>query len=236
MKSIKSIKLSTMRKLSLICFLTLFAGTFSFAQNEVGEDAFGLNLGNYGFGVDYARNMTEKITLRGRLQALPFKLEDFGSLSLNGKPTVIDTDVKIHNASVLADWYPFKNSSFKLIGGVSYFFNNELSSDILVNETVSLGEGGEFVFTPEDLGRISIDVEWNKVAPFLGLGFGRAVPNKIVALSVEVGAFYVGEPKVGMDVDGLLAGTAESADDLEAAISTYSFLPQINARIAFRID
>ena len=180
--------------------------------------------------------MTEKITLRGRFQALPFKLEDLTNLTLNGKPTIIDANVKINNISVLADWYPFQNSSFKLIGGVSYFLNNEVSSDILVNETVNLGEGGEFVFTPEDLGRIGVDVEWNKIAPFIGLGFGRAVPNKVVALSVEAGAFYVGEPKVGMTADGLLAGTAESANDLEEAISTYSFIPQINARIAFRID
>ena len=68
------------------------------------------------------------------------------------------------------------------------------------------------------------------------LGFGRAVPNKVVALSVEMGAFYVGEPKVSMTADGLLAGTEESASDLEATMSTYSIIPQINARIAFRID
>lgn len=225
-----------MRKLRLVCFLALLSGVFSFAQNEPGDHSFGLNLGTHGIGLDYARNMTEKITLRGRFQALPFKFEDFTSLTLNGKPTIIDANVKIHNVSVLADWYPFQNSSFKLIGGVSYFLNNEVSSDILVNETVNLGEGGEFVFTPEDLGRISVDVEWNKIAPFVGLGFGRAVPNKVVALSVEAGAFYVGEPKVSMTAEGLLAGTAESANDLEEAISTYSFIPQINARIAFRID
>ena len=41
-----------------------------------------------------------------------------------------------------------------------------MSSDILVNETVNLGEGGEFVL-PEDLGRIGVDVEWNKIAPFI---------------------------------------------------------------------
>ena len=81
-----------------------------------------------------------------------------------------------------------------------------------------------------------IDVEWNKVAPFIGLGFGRAVPNKVVALSLEMGAFYVGEPKVGMTADGTFSRNRRICFDLEDAISTYSFIPQINARIAFRID
>ena len=58
----------------------------------------------------------------------------------------------------------------------------------------------ESLFTPEDLGRIGVDVEWNKIAPFIGLGFGRAVPQGS-SISVEAGA-YVGEPKVGMTADG----------------------------------
>ena len=232
-----------MRKLKLICFLSIFFGTLSIAQNTVGSQSVGLNLGTHGIGLDYARNMTEKITLRGRVQALPLKVEDFTSLELDGKPTIIDADVKIHNASILADWYPFKNSSFKIMGGISYFFNNEVSTDILVDETVYLGEDGDdpdsegdFIFYPEDLGRIGIDIEWNKVAPYFGIGFGRAVPNKAVALSLEMGAFYVGEPKVGMSATGLLAGTEESASDLEDALNTYSLIPQINARIAFKLD
>ena len=232
-----------MRKLRFICFLSMLFGSLSFAQNTVGDHSFGLNLGSHGIGLDYARNMTENVTLRGRFQALPFNLEDFTAVELDGKPTIIDANVKIHNVSILADWYPFKNSSFKLMGGVSYFFNNEVTTDILINETIYLGEDGDdadsegdFVFYPEDLGRIGIDVEWNKVAPYFGIGFGRAVPNKVVALSVEMGAFYVGEPKVSMTADGLLAGTEESASDLESTMSTYSIIPQINARIAFRID
>lgn len=232
-----------MRKLKLVCFLSLLIGTFSFAQNIAGDHSFGLNLGTHGAGLDYARNMSEKITLRGRFQVLPLKVEDFTSIKLDGKPTIIDANVKINNASILADWYPFKNSSFKLMGGLTYFFNNEISTDILIDETIYLGEDGDdadsegdFVFYPEDLGRIGIDIDWNRIAPYFGFGFGRAVPNKVVALSLEMGAFYVGEPKVGMTADGLLAGTEESASDLEAALSTYSFIPQINARIAFRID
>ena len=45
-----------------------------------------------------------------------------------------------------------------------------------------------------------------------------------------MGAFYVGEPKVSMTADGLLAGTEESASDLESTMSTYSIIPQINAK------
>ena len=138
-----------MRKLRLVCFLALLSGVFSFAQNEPGDHSFGLNLGTHGIGLDYARNMTEKITLRGRFQALPFKFEDFTSLTLNGKPTIIDANVKIHNVSVLADWYPFQNSSFKLIGGVSYFLNNEVSSDILVNETVAYNNKLNLIIYPK---------------------------------------------------------------------------------------
>ena len=70
------------------------------------------------------------------------------------------------------------------MGGVSYS-NNEVTTDILINETIYLGEDGDDADSKEilcldDLGRIGIDVEWNKVAPYFGVGFGRAVPNKVV--------------------------------------------------------
>ena len=111
-----------MRKLRLVCFLALLNGVFSFAQNTAGDHSFWSKPRNPWNWSGLRKKHDRKNNLRGRFQALPFNLEDFTSLTLNGKPTIIDANVKIHNISILADWYPFQNSSFKLIGGVSYFF------------------------------------------------------------------------------------------------------------------
>jgi hypothetical protein len=240
----------------------LFAGamgisTFSFAQDapppppteestftpliEPGAMALGLNFGLPGVGLDFAYKINQSFSARARFQTLPFELNDF-EYTLDGQDLLADVTLNFSQIGIVADYYPFKSSSFKLMAGVSYFINNSFSATIAINDTLYVGEDGsdaddlgDFVFYPDDIGTITIASEWGQIVPYMGLGFGRAVPNKRVGFGIELGAYYIGAPDVNVDATGMLTETSEEEAGLEEGLSEYAWLPQINLRLSVRL-
>ena len=47
------------------------------------------------------------------------------------------------------------------------------------------------------------------VKPYVGIGYGRAIPNKAVSFSVDLGAQYQGKPTVWAKGEGLTGRTEE---------------------------
>ena len=113
----------------------------------------------------------------------------------------------IEQGELLVDVHPFKNW-FKLTLGGGYALGREASVYMIVLDTVYAGEDGsdpdnlgDFILYPEDLGFVDIQFLWNQWTPYVGFGFGRAVPNKRIGLSVDLGAYYLGSIRV--EAEGL---------------------------------
>jgi len=206
-----------------------------------GAMALGLNFGMPGVGLDFAYKINESFSARVRYQALPFEINDF-EYTLDGQDLLADVTLNFSQIGIVADYYPFQSSSFKLMAGVSYFINNSFSATVAINDTLYVGEDGDdaddlgdFVFYPDDIGTISIASEWGQIVPYMGLGFGRAVPNKRVGFGIELGAYYIGAPDVNVDATGMLTETSEEEAGLEEGLAEYAWLPQINLRLSVRL-
>ena len=93
------------------------------------------------------------------------------------------------------------------------FWNgNEVEFDAAPNAPV---EFGGIILTPAQAGRIDGDVEFNEVAPFLGIGFDNThQTDSRLSLYASFGVLYQGEP----DVDLTVSGTANALPGFAATL------------------
>ena len=97
--------------------------------------------------------------------------------------------------ALLLNVYPFKSSSFFVCGGAYFggakFIKIEGHSDELqqlVTEGKEAGiEIGDYFIPVDKNGNVNGGLKVNSFRPYLGLGFGRAVPKKAHRLHVRIG-------------------------------------------------
>ncbi len=229
-----------MKKRDFFFLLFLFSCVFAFSQEleeetqEKRKFAVAVNGSTLGVGGEVGMTLSQKFSLRLRGQYLNIdnvlggKEEEIGgeTFIIDGGPgsTVID---------LVVDYYPFKRSSFKLVGGLGYFINGELSF-MGVNETGF--SYGDLVIAAEDVGTIDFIMDYSGLSPYLGLGFGRAIPKGRVGFGFELGTYYLGEPEASIVATDMMADNVELREDrFQEDISDYRWYPFINLRIAVNL-
>lgn len=193
--------------------------------------AVAVNISTLGGGLEVARNITPHLNLR--LRGNMFSLEDYRvDLELGGEPVHINASTQFMEMDLVAEYLPFKKSSFKLVGGVGYFMKAEANALAVYDGEI---EYGDLTMTSDEIGTIDFMVDYSGLSPYLGLGFGRAVPKKRVGFGVELGSFYLAKPKVTIIATKMLSPTSEEAQTLQENISDYRWFPFVNFRLAVRI-
>ena len=178
-------------------------------------------------------------------------------------PDKIDFDGKLKYTAghLLFDVYPFKNSSFHVTAG-AYLGNKELVNmntlgyEFLlktiydynhseIREEWGLGKIGvklgNYFLEPDKEGMINATVEVNALRPYIGVGFGRAIPTKHrFACNFDLGLQFWGTPKVYLEGDNGKSQLEKSNLDPESAkalkkLSETTFWPVLNVRCAYRL-
>lgn len=96
---------------------------------------------------------------------------------------------------------------------------------------------GGYSVTPDDQGNVNAYIKVNNIRPYVGLGFGRAVPKSRINCQVDLGVQFWGRPAVYNGVNGehLTAEGAEGEDGgLLKLISNLKVLPVLSIRLAGR--
>ena len=125
---------------------------------------------------------------------------------------------------------------FHINVGVLYNFNHhEISGRPTHNFTV-----GKLTITPEEIGEVRINMDYNSICPYIGIGFGSNMSRKKrVTFSFELGFVYEGSPVVTLEATEMLTPTAEDEQNLNAIQSNvdtyYMFYPVINFQVSVRI-
>ena len=178
-------------------------------------------------------------------------------------PDKIDFDGKLKYTAghLLFDVYPFKNSSFHVTAG-AYLGNKELVNmntlgyEFLlktiydynhseIREEWGLGKIGvklgNYFLEPDKEGMINATVEVNALRPYIGVGFGRAIPTRHrFACNFDLGLQFWGTPKVYLEGDNGKSQLEKSNLDPESAkalkkLSETTFWPVLNVRCAYRL-
>lgn len=223
-----------MKNYLLYLFLvTLSLKTYSQDSTSVSEkkNAFAISFGSPGLGLEYARKLSPKIN--AKLVWHSFNLKDFEKEDIEIKDDLVDllANLEVSIIDVGIEYLPFTNSSFKLTAGLGFLSNVNANGVVTYTEEVVFGD---VVVSKNDVGEINGDISWTGVAPYLGIGFGRAIPKKRLGFGIEFGSYFSSSPDVKLTATELLAPTAEQEDNLREALTSFKFIPRVQLRIAYK--
>ena len=175
----------------------------------------------------------------------------------------VEVQGTLHNTTghTLVDVYPFAGRGFHLTLG-AYLRSDEkiVTVDCEENELLkkladlnarrgpyaaipdSYGQAavklGDYNIMPDDDGNANAYIRTKKVRPYVGLGFGRAVPNSRLGCQVDLGVLFWGKPHVynGVNNEELTSEGARGEDGgILKAISSVKFYPAVSVRLVGRL-
>ena len=247
---------------SLLCaFVASVTCSSVYAQsdNDVQMGLFnhlsvGASASTLGYGFDVSMPVTPYIMLRGGLEIMPsFTFDtdvdaDFDTPAGSYYTSVnLEGDTKRTQTYLIANIYPFKRSSFFVAAG-AYFGGGKVvgvkgHSDELRDllKQYPDAEGGiaigDYTLPVEKDGSVSGSIDVKKFRPYLGVGFGRAVPYKRVGFSFELGVQLHGTPQV-KDKNGSindLISRSDADDDFSEIVDKLTVYPVLKFRLSGRI-
>lgn len=201
---------------------------FSMPVTAWGDVFVGPRVGTLGAGGELGVTFTDFIKLRGVVQGFSWTLED-------KKVGGVDYDIGMDflTAGLILDFHPLGISpvggSFRVSAGAFYNANSfDLDSK---DREVNLG-GTTYQ------AKLNGDVEFNPIAPYVGLGWGTSPGLLPFDLTVDLGVLYQGAPKVDLSspqadsTPGLAQAMEREEDDIEDDLSSWTWYPVIMLGVA----
>ena len=229
----------------------------------------GISVGTTGIGFDLAAPVTDYLQLRAGYSFMPklsytAELDVVSNVDLSGVPYAdqipdevdIEGKLNMNNFKFLIDIYPFKASrngfhvtagafigSDKLVSVYNttpFTLPSALSGFNLSDFGLDLADYG-IAFDKNGYARADLKVKGFK--PYLGIGYGRAVPKKRLGVQFDMGVQFWGKPGVYRTVDesgkteqlkkGDFGG--EEADEIFDIMEKITVYPVIKLRLCGRI-
>jgi hypothetical protein len=221
----------------------------------------GTMLGNY-VGIRGGIDYMPKIEYKTDLNLTMVKQNESGVVT--SLPQTVDVKGKLDNITghALFDVYPFKERGFHLTFG-AYFcgkedivtvFNEDEGSlmkvadfnarrgeyaDVPLSYGLLAAKLGDYNIMPDDNGNANAYIKVKKFRPYVGLGFGRAVPRESrLNCQFDMGVQFWDKPVVYNGVNGeVFTSDGAKGEDggILKVISKFSVYPVISIRLAGRL-
>ncbi len=219
-----------MRKLILVAAALAFHATSAGAQSLIGVAA-GPHVSTLGLGADASVKMNDFLVMR--LSGNYFRA------NRNDTYDGISYDVRLSLASAgaLLDYHPFAGG---LLVSAGVYWNGN-GADFSATPTTNVVIGNTS-FTPAEVGRISATLEYQQIAPYIGIRYDTAHHDILpFALRIRAGLFYMGKANVSMSTSGtlssnaaFLAELAREEQNLEEDFDILGFYPAITIGFSVR--
>lgn len=162
----------------------------------------GASIGTTGYGFQVAAPITDYLQLRAGYSFAPnlkYTEKDVDYETFDGGEGKTDIEGKLNmgDLSLLLDIYPFKKPTFHFT--VGFFSGKERVITAYNTKPVDVDgslEIGDYKVEFDKDGFANAAIQVNKFKPYIGIGFGRAVPRKRVGFSFEMGTQFWGTPGV----------------------------------------
>lgn len=193
--------------------------------------AIGINLGTTP-GLDVAYQLNRKLSVKLGYSYFAYNLNT--TTAISNEDMIIKGDVNMGATKMSLEYFPFKKSTFKLLGGISYVQQGKLT---FLGGPKNSYTFQQTVFTAEELGTITFSADYSKgIAPFIGLGFGAAVPKKRVGFGMEVGSYYLKQPEVTFVGTKHLTPMSSQEAMIGNNMKDWRYWPTVNVRLAVRLN
>jgi len=149
----------------------------------------GLKAGTLGVGVDVSKPITKNVSLRINANGFPY------NSSGTQEDIRYDADIELSSVGFIADYYPYEATPFKISAGVYYNGNTANAKGIPSGVGTYTIDGIDYLAS--EIGSVNGSVEFQEIAPYLGIGWGEQSTEKGFGFSVDVGAM-IGNPKANL--------------------------------------
>lgn len=216
------------RSIILTCLMALFLASPALA----GDFFLTPKIGTQGFGADAGYQFNDMF--KARLNA------NYFSLSHDSEIEDVDYEADLSNLTIglLGDWHPWRNG-FRLTAGAYLLdFNADVDAKLSDNKDYTIGDN---TYSAAELGSISADVDWNDVAPYVGVGWGTdGTTNSGWAFCADLGAMYIGKPSLSYSATGAASNPMLAADiereknKVEDDIDRFQWYPVLSIGATYR--
>ncbi|MGB3638795.1 MAG: hypothetical protein WBA39_14655 [Rivularia sp. (in: cyanobacteria)] len=152
-------------------------------------------IGTTGIGASVTKSVSDNVNARVGLNAFTYGAD------FEEEDVEYEADLNLFNVSTVVDYHPWKKSGFRLTGGL-VFNNNNVSGNGKPNDNQEFEYNGN-TYTSDQIRSVDAKISLpNKVAPYLGIGWGNAVkPGNRFAFSLNLGVMFTGSPQVDLSAD-----------------------------------
>lgn len=194
--------------------------------------ALGGRLSSQGVGLVFTQAVVPNLNMRlgGYLFRLDYRSRKDGN--------EFDFDLTLQQFNGLLDWHPF-GGKFRLSGGAVYN-GNKLEAVAVPSPTYDVGGR---TFTHEQVGTLTGDLDFRRLAPYVGIGWGNAISSDgNWSVAVDLGVIFQGRPRVTLtSAGGLFSETeflrqalAEEERDIEQDIDFFRYFPVLSIGLNYR--
>ncbi|MDQ6956582.1 MAG: hypothetical protein Q9M21_05230 [Mariprofundaceae bacterium] len=185
--------------------------------------AIAAKVGTLGLGIEATTNIVP-LFANLRLQGNGFNY----NTTITDTNVTYDAKLKLATVGLLADIYPFAGK-FRITGG-AYYNGNKLTMNARPLGAVVIG--GTTYTNPT----VSTTVDFNKFAPYVGIGWGDAISSgSPIGFSIELGAMYMGKPKTSIVAPGVTAADiAAEKSRLDSSLKNMQFYPVASVGVNFK--
>lgn len=215
-----------MKKIALIVAALALSPAIALADTTVNA-----KVSTLGGGLEAAFPIMESVDARIGINTFSYSFNK--STASNGLTTNYNGKLNLQSLQALADWHPMAGS-FRMSGGLVYN-NNSFSMTAIPGAGGVVNIGG----TPTIVGAgqsVNANVDFNKVAPYLGIGWGRTPKNTGLSFTSDFGILFQGTPKgsVTTNVAGVPAANIAKANaDLNASLNSFKMWPVASIGIGY---
>ena len=150
-----------------------------------------------------------------------------------------DMKLKLQTASLMGDWFPFANN-FRVSLGAMFNGNKFTLKGLPTGPGYTIN--GTF-YPASDVGSFDAAVDFNKAAPYFGIGYGRPI-NGGLSLIFDLGVMSQGSPKSKIDVTcgagtplatctALQNDAAAEQSRLDESLHSFKYYPVISLGLAY---
>ena len=206
------------------------------ATAQAADIGLTVGVGTAGVAVHLSTPVSESFNVRLGYNGL--------SRSTDDSTDDVDYDLKLKLATVdaLVDYFPMQGA-FRLSAGLVYNGNKfEGNGRPKGNGTYTVND---HTYDASSFGSLNATVDFRKVAPYLGLGFGNAVAkNKGWGFSSDFGVLFQGTPKTSVTNKGCTASApvcTQIATDMRAEneslhdeMKDFKFWPVVRVGVSYK--
>ncbi len=194
-------------------------------NSVLAQFTYELHAASTGLGGTVGYRWSEQFAARGGWQGL--KINDIDvDVEQDNQAGGVDTlkhngDGTLNVGHMLVDWYP-TGGRFRISAGAMINLSsidvtstcNAPDTGPVINPIPGNCEFGVGAFNAGELGEVKTDIEFNTLAPYVGIGWGHKA-NERWAVVADIGLAFTGSPKADMRATGSCNESAACRQQIE---------------------